>query len=183
MLLKLYSLICCKIAPSLQAQNVSRCRLFLLSYVVWIHTSSEIYTQHGNDFGHNASARTKRNLEHSGLGESRLHCFIYAVSNICDFAVQFWVTFSETDRLYHNFTVTVLPSWSGRITCSLKSFSSQPTNRRALDFTTSLRSKCLSGIALWLCQIEVHTCCIRDACVSVSLQVCYTAGLVEQNLP
>lgn len=76
----------------------------------------------------------------------------------------------------------VLPSWNGRITCSLKSFSFPPTNRRALDFTTSLRSKCLSGIALWPCQIEVHTCCIRDACVSVSLQVCYTVGRVEQNL-
>jgi len=149
---------------------------------VWIHTSSEFYTQRGNDFGHSASARTKRNLEQSGLGESRLHCFIYAVSNICDFAVRFWVTFSEIDRLYHNLTVTVLPSWNGRITCSLMSFSFPPTNRRALDFTTSLRSKSLSGIALWPCQIEVHTCCIRDACVSVSLQVCYTAGLVEQNL-
>lgn len=133
--------------------------------LVWIHTSSEFCTQHGNDFGHSASARTKPNLEHSGLGESRLRCFVYAVSNICDFALRFWVAFSETGRLYRNPIVTVLPSWNRGITCSLKSFSFPPTNRRALEFTTSLRSKCLSGIALWPCQIDVHTCCIRDACV------------------
>jgi hypothetical protein len=149
---------------------------------MWMHASSAFCTQHGSDFVHSASARTKRNLEQAGLGESRLHCFICAVSNICDLAVRFWVTFSETDCLYHNLTVTAFPSWNRRITCSLKSFSFPPTNRRALDFTTSLRSKCLSGITLWPCQIEVHTCCIRDACVSVSLQVCYTAGRVEQNL-
>lgn len=154
----------------------------MLSYVLWIHTSSEFCTRHWNDFGHSASARTKPNLERSGFGESRLHCFIYAVSNIRDFAVRFWVAFSETDCLCHNLAVTVLPSWNRRITCSLKSFSFPPTNRKALDFATSLRSRYLSGIALWPCQIEVHTCCIRDACVSVSLQVCYIAGRVEQNL-
>jgi hypothetical protein len=146
--------------------------------VVWIHIASEFCTQHGNDFrlGRNGTS-SSRDSENRDCTVLFMQLVTFAISPY-GFGLHFLkLTFCTMTSL----SLSCLSS-NRRITCSLKSFSFPPTNRRALDFTTSLRSKCLSGIALWPCQIEVHTCCIRDACVSVSLQVCYIAGRVEQNL-